>query len=93
MISRKTKITKHGNKMLDIAGMISSIKKITTKNGQPMLFIGIEDLTSKIEGLVFPSILEKNPDIFIEGATIKIKGRLSDKDGTLKILCEEVKEL
>ncbi|MFY9457825.1 MAG: DNA polymerase III subunit alpha [Candidatus Spechtbacterales bacterium] len=80
-------------RMLSIAGVISSIKKITTKNGQPMLFIGIEDLTSKIEGLVFPSVLEKNPEIFIEGAAVKIKGRLSDKDGTLKILCEEVKEL
>ena len=58
-----------------------------------MLFIGIEDLTSKIEALVFPSLLEKNPDIFQEGATIQIKGRISDKDGDLKILCEEVKEL
>ncbi len=90
---KNLKITKDERKILSIAGMISSIKKITTKSGQPMLFIGIEDLTSKIEGLVFPSILEKNPDIFIEGAAVKIKGRLSDKDGTLKILCEEVKEL
>ena len=58
-----------------------------------MVFIGIEDLTAKIEGLIFPSILAKNPDIFEDGAVIQVKGRLSDKDGTLKILCEEVKEL
>ncbi len=80
-------------RMLSIAGVISNIQKVITKNGHPMLFIGIEDLTSKIEGLVFPSVLEKNPEIFTEGAAVKIKGRLSDKDGTLKILCEEVKEL
>jgi DNA polymerase-3 subunit alpha len=89
----KTLARRDANRTLSIAGVISSIKKITTKNGQPMLFIGIEDLTSKIEGLVFPSVLEKNPEIFIEGAAVKIKGRLSDKDGELKILCEEVKEL
>ena len=80
-------------KMLNVAGIISGIKKIITKSGQPMLFIGIEDLTSKIEGLVFPSVLQKNQEIFTEGTAVQVKGRLSDKDGTLKMLCEEVKEL
>jgi len=79
--------------MISIGGVVLGIQKIVTKAGQPMLFIGIEDLTAKIEGLVFPSLLEKNPDIFTEGATLQIKGRLSDKDGELKILCEEVKKL
>ena len=79
--------------MLSLGGVISGIQKIVTKAGQPMLFIGIEDLTAKIEGLVFPSVLAKNPDIFQDGAIIQVKGRLSDKDGELKILCEEVKEL
>ena len=85
--------SKDAGKMMSIGGIISGIQKIVTKAGQPMLFIGIEDLTAKIEGLVFPSLLEKNPDIFRDGATIRVKGRLSDKDGVLKILCEEVKEL
>lgn len=84
---------KDAGKMLSIAGIIANIQKIVTKSGQPMLFIGIEDTTSRIEGLVFPSLLEKNPSIFTEGTAIKVKGRLSDKDGTLKILCDEVKEL
>jgi DNA polymerase-3 subunit alpha len=79
--------------MTSIAGIISGIQKIVTKAGQPMLFIAVEDLTSKIEALVFPSVLQKNPDIFKDGAAVQIKGRLSDKDGELKILCEEVKEL
>ncbi|MBI1888487.1 MAG: DNA polymerase III subunit alpha [Candidatus Spechtbacteria bacterium] len=78
---------------LNLAGVISSVKKIVTKNGHQMLFIGIEDLTSKIEGLVFPSLLEKNSKIFEVGRAVQIKGRLSSKDGSLKILCDEVKEL
>jgi len=85
--------SKDVGKMLSIGGIISGIKKIVTKAGQPMLFIGIEDLTAKIEGLVFPSLLKKNPDIFQDGTVIRVKGRLSDKDGEFKILCEEVKEL
>ena len=85
--------SKDVGKMLSIGGIISGIKKIVTKAGQPMLFIGIEDLTAKIEGLVFPSLLKKNPDIFQDGTVIRVKGRLSDKDGEFKILCEEIKEL
>ena len=85
--------SRDSGKTMKIAGILSSIKKIVTKNGQPMLFIGIEDLSSKIEGLVFPSILEKHPEMFIEGKILTIKGRISTKDGELKLLCEEVKEL
>ncbi len=89
----KNLAAKDAGKMLNLGGIIASIKKIVTKSGQPMLFIGIEDQTARIEGLVFPSTLEKNQNIFVEGTAVRIKGRLSDKDGTLKILCEEVKEL
>jgi len=85
--------SKDVGKMINLAGIITSIKKIVTKSGQPMLFISIEDLSSKIEGIVFPSTLEKHPDLFNEGSILKIKGRVSDKDGELKVLCEEVKEL
>ena len=93
LIKIKNLKAKDVGKMVSIGGVICGIQKIVTKAGQPMLFIGIEDLTSKIEGLVFPSTLEKNPAIFIEGAILRIKGRISDKDGELKILCEEIKEL
>ena len=37
-----------------VGGIISSIKKIITKKGQPMLFVKLEDLTSKAEIVVFP---------------------------------------
>jgi len=89
----KTITSRDSGKTMKIAGILSGIKKIVTKSGQPMLFVGIEDLSSKIEGIVFPSILEKYPEMFIEGKILQIKGRISTKDGEPKVLCEEVKEL
>ncbi len=76
-----------------IAGAISKIKKIITKSGSPMLFVEIEDLTASIEVLVFPDILERNPLLFQENKVLEIKGHVSDKDGTPKIICEDVKEI
>ena len=38
-------------RIIKIAGVISKIQKITTKSGNPMLFLEIEDLSAKIEVL------------------------------------------
>jgi len=81
------------NKRIKIAGVINKISKFITKKGQIMLFVGIEDLTGKIEALVFANTLEKNPSVWQEGKIIELTGRLSDKDDEFKILCDEVKEL
>jgi DNA polymerase III alpha subunit len=53
----------------------------------------LEDLTGKIETLVFAGILERNPVVWQEGKIIILTGRLIDKDDQLKVLCDEAEEL
>ncbi len=81
------------DKQVKIAGVINKITKFITKSGKPMLFVEIEDLTGKIETLVFAGILEKNPVVWQQGKIIILTGRLSDKNDQLKILCDEAEEL
>ncbi|MFZ5559506.1 MAG: DNA polymerase III subunit alpha, partial [Patescibacteria group bacterium] len=76
-----------------IAGVITKITKFITKSGKPMLFVGLEDLTGRIETLVFAGTLERNPIIWQEGKIIILSGRLTDRDEQLKILCDEAEEL
>lgn len=76
-----------------IAGVISRITKIITKKGQPMLFVLIEDLTSKVEVLVFPKLLEKTSALWQDSAKIIIDGSVSDKDGEVKLLANDAMEL
>jgi DNA polymerase-3 subunit alpha len=80
-------------KRIRIGGIISRIKKIRTKNGQPMLFMNVEDFKSKIEAVVFPSIISKNPSVFQENKIVLISGRVDDKDGVPKIICEDIEEI
>jgi len=80
-------------KIVRIGGLISSIKKIITKNGKPMLFTQLEDESNKIEVVVFPGIIEKNPGIFRENKIVMIKGRVDNRDGVPKIICEEIEEI
>ena len=76
-----------------IGGAIGSIHKIITESGKPMLFVMIEDQRAKIEALIFPKILEKTPTMWQEGKIVLISGRLDDKEGNLKLLCDDVQEL
>ncbi len=76
-----------------IGGIISSIKKILTKNGQPMLFVKIEDLTDKAEVVVFPGILENNLSAFQENKIVLITGKVDFRDNSPKLICEEIEEI
>jgi len=78
---------------ITIAGMISKIKRIITRNGKPMLFVELEDLTDKIEVVVFPSIIERNPTAFQENKIVFMGGRVDLKDGSPKFIIEDIQEL
>ncbi len=74
-----------------IGGVLTKIQKIYLKNQQTMLFAMIEDLDSKIEALVFPKTLEATSSIWEEERVVLVSGKISDKDGVLKLLCDTAK--
>jgi len=76
-----------------IAGLVTSSKKIITKTGKPMLFSLVEDLTSKIEVVVFPSVLEKHPNAWAENTIVVLTGKMDNRDGNLKLLCDVAKPI
>jgi DNA polymerase-3 subunit alpha len=81
------------NQIIQVGGIITKAQKIFTRNGQSMLFVTLEDLTGKIEILVFPKVLDGNAEIWEEGSIIFAKGKLSDKDGVFKLLGEEARRI
>ena len=52
-----------------------------------MLFVKIEDSSGSIETLIFPSLYKQNPPLWQEDKIVLVQGRLSDKDGEVKVLC------
>jgi len=80
-------------KRVRVGGIITELKKVITKNGSPMFFTKIEDGEGQLELVVFPTILMKCPQIFQEHKAILATGRVDNKDGDPKIICEEVEEI
>lgn len=81
------------NKFVNVLVVVDKVKKVLTRNGKQMIFARIEGSSGSTEAIVFPKILQENYDIWQEGKIVIINGKVSDKDGELKILVEKVKEL
>ncbi|MFH1401573.1 MAG: DNA polymerase III subunit alpha [Parcubacteria group bacterium] len=81
------------NKQVKVGGIIASFKKIITKTGRPMLFVNLEDLSDKIEVVVFPNTLERNPEVFQENKIVFISGKTDNRDGTIKVICDTAEEI
>jgi DNA polymerase-3 subunit alpha len=78
---------------VQIAGLVTTVKKILTKKNEPMIFSYIEDSTGKIEVIVFPRVFESSKDLWKPDAVLKVSGKLNNKDGTLKIIVNSVEPL
>ena len=61
---------------VDVAGMVTDVKNITTRKGDPMAVIGLEDLEGAIEVVIFPEAYKKAGDI-VEGRVVWIRGKVS----------------
>ncbi|MDD4351779.1 MAG: DNA polymerase III subunit alpha [Candidatus Gracilibacteria bacterium] len=82
-----------------VCGIISTIKKITTRNGQQMLFARLDDLSSSLELIVFPRLLEANPGLWEKDQILKVTGKVTFKDQVgkgddePKMICEQAELL
>ncbi|EKE11793.1 MAG: hypothetical protein ACD_15C00026G0012 [uncultured bacterium] len=83
----------HVGKNISVGGVISKIHKIYLKTQKTMLFVTIEDTESSMEILVFPKVLDVTGAVWEEDKVVLASGKISDKDGNFKILCDSVKAI
>jgi DNA polymerase-3 subunit alpha len=84
---------KHDGKETKVGGIITKVHKITTRKGEPMAFVMIEDKSQSIELIVFPNLFSQNSQIWHEDNVIEVSGKVNLKDGQLKILVDKVSEV
>ena len=61
---------------VDVAGMITEVKNITTRKGDPMAVIGLEDLEGPVEVVIFPDAYKTAGDL-VEGRVVWIRGKVN----------------
>jgi len=80
-------------RMVRIGGVVSAMKKIITKKGDPMLFITLEDGITNTEVLIFPKLYKSRESLWQEEKLIVVEGTISLKDGESKVLGNKIWDL
>lgn len=76
------------------AGIVEDIREITTKKGERMAFVRLADYDDSIEMVVFPKVFFSFKDLFSDKEKcIKVKGRISERNGEKSIIVEAAKPL
>ncbi len=57
-----------------VGGLVSSLKQLTTKKGEPMVFATVEDLTGSVEVVAFNSTYAQARDALVQDAILIVKG-------------------
>lgn len=81
------------NKPVRLGGVVTEIKKITTKSNQTMAFVQLEDLTGVVEVVVFPNAFKDFQPFWVADQMLLIEGKINDKDGSVKILVDRALDL
>lgn len=77
-------------KLIKLGGLITNIKRITTKNGQMMCFLSVEDYAGQVEVIVFPKTYERVQHMLIAELPVVVCGKVSTSEDGTKILTDDI---
>jgi DNA polymerase-3 subunit alpha len=75
-----------------VGGIVSAVKQLTTKKGDPMVFIRLDDLTGSTEAVVFNSVYAASRELCEPDRVLVMKARVDHKEGESKLIALEVSE-
>ncbi len=74
-----------------MGGLIKKVRiTVTRKKQEKMAIVGLEDLDSFVEVLVFPQAYRKNPEIIAEDSMVYVEGRINLREEEPKIVADDI---
>ncbi|TMK33258.1 MAG: DNA polymerase III subunit alpha, partial [Actinobacteria bacterium] len=77
--------------VVTVGGIVSAVKQLTTKKGEPMVFLRLDDVTGSAECVVFNSVYAAARELCTADRILVVKGRVDHKqEGETKLIAMEV---
>ncbi len=95
-LRRKTDATiaelerRRDGEVVTVGGIVSGLKHMTTKKGDPMVFMRLDDVTGGTECVVFNSTYQEAQELMTVDRVLIVKGRVDHKEGETKLVAMEV---
>lgn len=75
---------------VSVGGFVIQVKRVVTRNGEPMAFATVEDMGGQGEILIFPKTLKRVAPLVDSEAPILVSGHVSRQDDELKVIAEQI---
>jgi DNA polymerase III subunit alpha len=83
--------SEHVGKKMKLCGLIVAVKRIfTKKDGSEMAFVTVDDMSARMELVVFPKTFELHKDKLFEDNVIIFVGKIDLKEEKINILIEDI---
>jgi DNA polymerase-3 subunit alpha len=96
-LRRKTDCTlaelerRRDGEVVTVGGIVGAVKQLTTKKGEPMVFLRLDDVTGGAETVVFNSVYAEARELCVADRILVVKGRIDHKqEGETKLIAMEV---
>jgi len=75
---------------VEIGGIVSAVRHMRTKKGDPMGVVQLEDWDGIVEVLVFPETYARAQRLLESDAPLFVKGKLDNDEASIKILASDI---
>ena len=96
-LRRKTDATlaelerRRDGEVVTVGGIVADVKQLTTRRGEPMVFLTLDDPTGSAEVVVFNSTYQQARELCVADRILVVKGRVDHKQqGETKVVASEV---
>jgi DNA polymerase-3 subunit alpha len=76
--------------VVTVGGIVTAVKQLTTKKGDAMVFLRLEDVTGGAECVVFNSTYANARELCVTDRILIVKGRIDHKEGESKLIAMDV---
>ena len=76
-----------------LGGTIKEARRITTKKGDTMCVVQLEDMTGTIGVTVFPKAYEETAELWVEGTVVIVRGEVQVRRDEPGVLCNNVRQV
>jgi DNA polymerase-3 subunit alpha len=89
----------HDGKSVNVGGAITDVREITTKNGQRMAFVKLEDRFGEIEIVLFPNSFQQTLGLWERDRIVLVRGKVSTRDrngnggSEVKVMVDDAREI
>ncbi len=78
--------------VVTMVGVVQGVRRITTRKGDVMGVVNLEDLRGTVDVVVFPRTWRDTEDLWQEGKIVLVRGKVDSRQDAFQVVCESASD-